>query len=105
MQIQQECADKVLLQQLDDVLIEVGGALAPFDPYLHWSLNQRCCFFEPDQVSCVREYVGGVAIIWIDQQFFVARRFLRTGGWYWSAVALFNAQTNNHMLMRMMDGN
>ncbi|OYX05626.1 MAG: hypothetical protein B7Z05_06145 [Thiotrichales bacterium 32-46-8] len=104
MQIQKECDDTALLQQLDAVLAEVGGALAPFDPYLHWSLNQRCCFFEEADAELVREYAGGVAIIRVEKMFYVARRFLRTGGWFWSAVALLDAQANNHMLMSMMEG-
>jgi hypothetical protein len=104
MQIQKECNDTALLKLLDNVLAEVGGALAPFDPYLHWSLNQRCCFFETHDAELIREYSGGVAIIRHQQMFYVARRFLRTGGWFWSAVTLLDAQTNNHMLMSMMDG-
>ncbi|MCL4556118.1 MAG: hypothetical protein M1572_04425 [Gammaproteobacteria bacterium] len=78
MQIQKECDDTALLQQLDAVLAEVGGALAPFDPYLHWSLNQRCCFFEEADAELVREYAGGVAIIRVEKMFYVARRFLRS---------------------------
>jgi hypothetical protein len=45
-----------------------------------------------------------VAIIRVEKMFYVARRFLRTGGWFWSAVALLDAQANNHMLMSMMEG-
>ncbi len=104
MQIQKECNDRALLQQLDAVLAEVGGALAPFDPYLHWSLNKRCCFFEVAEATLVREYAGGVAIIRVEKMFYVARPFLRTGGWFWSAVALLDAQANSHMLLSMMDG-
>lgn len=104
MQIQKECQDSAMLQQLDMILAEVGGALAPFDPYLHWSLNKRCCFFEASDALMVREYVGGIAIIRVESMFYVARRFLRTGGWFWSAVALLDAQANSHMLMSMMDG-
>lgn len=104
MQIQKNCADPALVQQLDLLLAEVGGALAPFDPYLHWSLNKRCCFFSIDEAQLVREYAGGVAIILVAGVFYVARRFLNTGGWFWSSVALLDAQTNNHMLMTMMEG-
>jgi hypothetical protein len=104
MLIQKECDDVALTQQLDAVMAEVGGAFAPFDPYLHWSLNKRCCFLEETEARLVREYAGGLAIVRHDQVFYVARRFLRTGGWFWSAVALLDAQANSHMLMSMMEG-
>lgn len=104
MEIQSDCADPLLLNQLDSTLAEIGGALAPFDPYLHWSLNKRCCFIDVSDAGLVREYAGGVAIVLFEQRFYVARKFLRTGGWFWSAVAILDSQPNSHMLTSMMEG-
>jgi hypothetical protein len=104
MQIQKDCADQQVVQRLDAVLAEVGGGLAPFDPYLHWSLNKRCCFFSIEAAQVVREYAGGLTVVCVENVFYIARRFMNTRGWFWSCVALLNAQADDHMLVTMMDG-
>jgi hypothetical protein len=100
--------DKSLEQEtiadLEAVLAEVGGGLAPFDPYLHWSLSRRSHFVSTSQVEVVREYVAGLHVVLSDGVFYVARRFMNTNGWFWSCVPLKDAQSDDRMLHTMMDG-
>lgn len=93
-----------VIEQLETTLAEVGGGLAPFDPYLHWSLSRRSHFLAINQVDVVREYFAGLHVVWAEGMFYVARRFMNTNGWFWSCVPIKGALADDRMLHTMMDG-
>jgi hypothetical protein len=97
-------SDTQTIEQLEHVLTSVGGGLAPFDPYLHWSLNRRTHFLALDRVETAREYFAGLHVIFANGIFYVARKFMNTNGWFWSCVPLENALADDRMLHTMMDG-
>jgi hypothetical protein len=92
------------IEQLESTLAEVGGGLAPFDPYLHWSLSRRSLFLMVDQVEIVREYFAGLHVVLANDVFYVARKFMNTNGWFWSCVPLKDATADDRMLHTMMEG-
>jgi hypothetical protein len=92
------------IEWLESTLNEVAGGLAPFDPYLHWSLNRRSRFLTTDRVEVVREYFAGLHVVLANDVFYVARKFMNTNGWFWSCVPLQDAQADDRMLHTMMDG-
>jgi len=92
------------IKHLEATLAEVGGALAPFDPYLHWSLNRRAHFLTTDKVEVIREYFAGLHVVAEHDVFYIARKFMNTNGWFWSCVPLQGAQADDRMLHSMMDG-
>lgn len=83
---------------------EVSGELAPFDPYLHWSLNRREHFVPRDQAMIVAFLKGGLFVVRYHEALFLARQFLNTNGWLWACVPLQNAQADDRMLLSMMEG-
>jgi hypothetical protein len=97
-------ADTATIEALEAQLLSVGGGLAPIEPGLQWSLSKRDVFLDQSTAEVVREYPAGLFIIRHLDQFYVARKFMRTGGWVWSCVPVVNAQPDNKMLHSMMDG-
>lgn len=100
----QDRADASVVESLDRALSEVGGGLAPVDPYLQWSLSKREAFVSQTDAEVVREYPAGLYILRMQDAFYIARRFMKTNGWFWSCVPVRNAQPDNKMLHSMMDG-
>jgi hypothetical protein len=93
-----------VIAQLELTLADVSGGLAPFDPYLHWSLSRRSHFLAINQVEIVREYFAGLHVIMSENVFYVARKFMNTNGWFWSCAPLKDALADDRMLHTMMDG-
>jgi hypothetical protein len=83
---------------------DASGELAPFDPYLHWSLNRREYFVSRDQADTVALLKAGLFVVRYHGALFLARQFLNTNGWLWACVPLQNAQADDRMLLSMMEG-
>jgi len=96
--------DDATKARLESVLEQVGGGLAPFDPYLHWSLNRREKFLSKHQVTVLAELMAGLSIVESEAVLYLGRQFMNTNGWFWSCVPLENAQADDRMLQTMMDG-
>lgn len=96
--------DGTTKERLESLLEQVGGGLAPFDPYLHWSLNRRDKFLSKQSVVVLAELMAGLSIVEADGVLYLARQFMNTNGWFWSCVPLENAQADDRMLQTMMDG-
>jgi hypothetical protein len=96
--------DDATKERLESLLEQIGGGLAPFDPYLHWSLSRREKFLSKHQVVVLAELMAGLSIVEADGVLYLARQFMNTNGWFWSCVPLENAQADDRMLQTMMDG-
>jgi hypothetical protein len=83
---------------------EVSGELAPFDPYLHWSVNRREYFVEQSAVDLLAGLKAGLFIVRYHGVLCLARQFLNTRGWVLACVPLHHAQPDSQMLLTMMDG-
>jgi hypothetical protein len=91
-------------QEVIQVICEVSGELAPFDPYLHWSINRRDLFLPVKQATRVASLKAGLFVVRYQEKLFLARQFLNTNGWVWACVPLQQAQSDSRMLLSMMDG-
>jgi hypothetical protein len=91
-------------ERLKQIMIDVGGELAPFDPYLHWSLNRRTHFLPLTAASMVAQMMSGLYAIEAQNTLYLARKFLNSSGWFWACVPIVGATSDDRMLLSMMDG-
>lgn len=96
-------ADAPTLEALEALMAQAGGGLAPFDPYLHWSLSRRSQFLPMQAAQVVREYLGGLFVVQSDGMFYIARRFMNTAGWHWACVPVVEAEPDTRMLQLMAE--
>lgn len=104
--------DAFLLSQMNaadqaevlEVIQSVSGVLAPFEPYLHWSVNRREHFVSGHQIRVIGQFMAGLFVVRYQERLFLARQFLNSNGWIWACVPLQNAQPDDRMLISMMEG-